>query len=578
MGDMSMQGGAARLTIAPAGAAHRPRSEKPSKARQAVLLEEIESAISSEREYWSSFYLEEVRKVERSVSAAQHRADADRADAEALRASVRDLRGEHESSSAVGATRLSLLEAAVSELREAWQEEREQLRGELRRVEERGLAEAAALRASHEGALSAAVREALQIERVQRRDELREVEERGLAEVAALRAAHEGALGAAVRDGGGGLAAEALAELMSEVSQLRAAAAEGPEEACRRLRQLSEGLEQVRSSADAAHQRLSELALGQAKVCERLSLLDDTQAHVLAAQGKSRGDLLQAEQAVEELRAALRGLAAAPEEGARCAGPDGRAQDVDLRAEVASLRASSVEQVHLEGLRADGAARGDPEGPRVVELRADVAAEQRAASPRAAPTAGEGGHPAGPLSARSPAHARAVCERVAELENRMAAASSAPGRREGPLAPPAQEALPTLLTSGGHGVRRPGAGRADAKPSGAQREADSAAADVEVARSVPSGLKAAAAVPLLRLPGAVRALPTPPLSASGPRPQADQPRSARCPRPQSLAAPAAAPQRLPSFGSAQAAPRHAVVPRGGSAHVAPGPPLLLRRV
>ncbi|CAK0888457.1 unnamed protein product [Prorocentrum cordatum] len=575
MGDMSMQGGAARLTIAPAGAAHRPRSEKPSKARQAVLLEEIESAISSEREYWSSFYLEEVRKVERSVSAAQHRADADRADAEALRASVRDLRGEHESSSAVGATRLSLLEAAVSELREAWQEEREQLRGELRRVEERGLAEAAALRASHEGALSAAVREALQIERVQRRDELREVEERGLAEVAALRAAHEGALGAAVRDGGGGLAAEALAELMSEVSQLRAAAAEGPEEACRRLRQLSEGLEQVRSSADAAHQRLSELALGQA------------------------------EQAVEELRAALRGLAAAPEEpaaacrarppaeipgarperarppaeeGARCAGPDGRAQDVDLRAEVASLRASSVEQVHLEGLRADGAARGDPEGPRVVELRADVAAEQRAASPRAAPTAGEGGHPAGPLSARSPAHARAVCERVAELENRMAAASSAPGRREGPLAPPAQEALPTLLTSGGHGVRRPGAGRADAKPSGAQREADSAAADVEVARSVPSGLKAAAAVPLLRLPGAVRALPTPPLSASGPRPQADQPRSARCPRPQSLAAPAAAPQRLPSFGSAQAAPRHAVVPRGGSAHVAPGPPLLLRRV
>ncbi|CAK0888456.1 unnamed protein product [Prorocentrum cordatum] len=564
MGDMSMQGGAARLTIAPAGAAHRPRSEKPSKARQAVLLEEIESAISSEREYWSSFYLEEVRKVERSVSAAQHRADADRADAEALRASVRDLRGEHESSSAVGATRLSLLEAAVSELREAWQEEREQLRGELRRVEERGLAE-----------------------------------------VAALRAAHEGALGAAVRDGGGGLAAEALAELMSEVSQLRAAAAEGPEEACRRLRQLSEGLEQVRSSADAAHQRLSELALGQAKVCERLSLLDDTQAHVLAAQGKSRGDLLQAEQAVEELRAALRGLAAAPEEpaaacrarppaeipgarperarppaeeGARCAGPDGRAQDVDLRAEVASLRASSVEQVHLEGLRADGAARGDPEGPRVVELRADVAAEQRAASPRAAPTAGEGGHPAGPLSARSPAHARAVCERVAELENRMAAASSAPGRREGPLAPPAQEALPTLLTSGGHGVRRPGAGRADAKPSGAQREADSAAADVEVARSVPSGLKAAAAVPLLRLPGAVRALPTPPLSASGPRPQADQPRSARCPRPQSLAAPAAAPQRLPSFGSAQAAPRHAVVPRGGSAHVAPGPPLLLRRV
>ncbi|CAK0888461.1 unnamed protein product [Prorocentrum cordatum] len=500
MGDMSMQGGAARLTIAPAGAAHRPRSEKPSKARQAVLLEEIESAISSEREYWSSFYLEEVRKVERSVSAAQHRADADRADAEALRASVRDLRGEHESSSAVGATRLSLLEAAVSELREAWQEEREQLRGELRRVEERGLAE-----------------------------------------VAALRAAHEGALGAAVRDGGGGLAAEALAELMSEVSQLRAAAAEGPEEACRRLRQLSEGLEQVRSSADAAHQRLSELALGQAKVCERLSLLDDTQAHVLAAQGKSRGDLLQAEQAVEELRAALRGLAAAPEE-------------------------------------ADGAARGDPEGPRVVELRADVAAEQRAASPRAAPTAGEGGHPAGPLSARSPAHARAVCERVAELENRMAAASSAPGRREGPLAPPAQEALPTLLTSGGHGVRRPGAGRADAKPSGAQREADSAAADVEVARSVPSGLKAAAAVPLLRLPGAVRALPTPPLSASGPRPQADQPRSARCPRPQSLAAPAAAPQRLPSFGSAQAAPRHAVVPRGGSAHVAPGPPLLLRRV
>ncbi|CAK0888460.1 unnamed protein product [Prorocentrum cordatum] len=541
MGDMSMQGGAARLTIAPAGAAHRPRSEKPSKARQAVLLEEIESAISSEREYWSSFYLEEVRKVERSVSAAQHRADADRADAEALRASVRDLRGEHESSSAVGATRLSLLEAAVSELREAWQEEREQLRGELRRVEERGLAEAAALRASHEGALSAAVREALQIERVQRRDELREVEERGLAEVAALRAAHEGALGAAVRDGGGGLAAEALAELMSEVSQLRAAAAEGPEEACRRLRQLSEGLEQVRSSADAAHQRLSELALGQAKVCERLSLLDDTQAHVLAAQGKSRGDLLQAEQAVEELRAALRGLAAAPEE-------------------------------------ADGAARGDPEGPRVVELRADVAAEQRAASPRAAPTAGEGGHPAGPLSARSPAHARAVCERVAELENRMAAASSAPGRREGPLAPPAQEALPTLLTSGGHGVRRPGAGRADAKPSGAQREADSAAADVEVARSVPSGLKAAAAVPLLRLPGAVRALPTPPLSASGPRPQADQPRSARCPRPQSLAAPAAAPQRLPSFGSAQAAPRHAVVPRGGSAHVAPGPPLLLRRV
>lgn len=98
----------------------------------------------------------------------------------------------------------------------------------------------------------AELREALQREREDRRAELGRVE-RSVADMVAPRASFEVALGATPEEGDGSLAGEAVAELRADVPQLGAAALEESVGASRSLRRLPEGPERARGSADLAN-------------------------------------------------------------------------------------------------------------------------------------------------------------------------------------------------------------------------------------------------------------------------------------------------------------------------------------
>jgi len=527
-------------------------SEFLEKARAPMATEEFERILRTEREYWSASCLEEVKALQKAVTAVQQQASSDRAEAEAMRASMRDLRAEAECFSAAGAAKMAVLEATVAELHGA-----------------------------------------LQAEREQRGDELRQAEERHRAELAAVRAAHEGALGALRREGDAGHVDRMLASLQSDVARLQAAADDRLEEPLQRLCQLSEGLEQTRGSVDAAHQRISELELGQAQARERISCLDDTQAQALAAQGSLReafadgtrqswGDTQQTQEALRELRAEVNRLAEAAreQEEAGAVGESNGGAGVGSGVLIGSLqrlvqdqrRELSVLSSDLGRLRELHESEADRSRQALGAMRTflEEACEEKLRR------AGELEDAASTKAASRQHQWLAVCERVAEIESRLGA----------PAAQPQQEALPTLLTN---------AARASAT---AAEGAKPGANDAE-AGAVPVGLKdslhgvVAAVQKVLQDSGA----PSGPAAASGPpgvpasprpvqrlaRPLSAAPAPAwRAQTQQRLVAPAVAKPLVqaspgPVLAIGQRSHGGSAAARAGSIQIAPGTPLLVRR-
>jgi hypothetical protein len=395
---------------------------------------ELEQRLRDEREYWTTCYLDQVRKLEMFVSAVQWRADADQADVAVLRASVGDLSEDAQRSAAAGASRLSLLEATVSQLREALQSEREDRRVELSRVE------------------------------------------RNVAGMVALRPSLEGALGATPEEGDGSLAGEVVAELRADVSQLRASALEESKGSSRSLRRLSEGLERVRSSADLAHRRISELALGQART------LDD------GAQVRHPADVSEWPEKAPQSAADLASLDRT--------GPPAPVLDQRQEMRVASGELASLQERHVSDA---GSSRtlsdsgsdsssdsGGSDTATAVTIQLDAAGQSAHAvpvSPRTLPgsprtlcrsysactvcrpiSEGQQAVPDDRECRMAAANVDredttgTVCERVADLESRMAAAKAWELRGlEAPAGmPAAQQAMPTLLTSSRGSASLPG--------------------------------------------------------------------------------------------------------------------------
>lgn len=379
------------------------------KARAPLATEEFERILESEREFWSGTCLQEVRSLEETVDRLQkevagQQRDRQEASAErdALRHSVDELRLQGERSAAATAAKVALMEATMADLREMLLSQRQ----ESRQV----VSDAAPERHTSGDVMESIVELQAEVAKLHSRSTVQEEPMRRLAELSG--------------------------ELSADLDQLRSEAKDGLADLRGEVRRLGESIgEQQRAHADVVE------AVAELRRSRRPAELDETRPCAAPAADRRSVDAL--EGTVADLRAQLAGLRDRQLEQAdalrdtRAAEAERRGVDAlectvaDLRAELAGLRDSQLEQADgLLKLRVDSAGADNARTEqRLLEAQAQIGClhrlvqDQRRELTMLSKELGTACDRRATSEADTGSQWRAVCDRVAEIEARLAAAS-----------------------------------------------------------------------------------------------------------------------------------------------------------